>query len=170
MDILDYTEGLAAKSLEVARKAYDDLHERAYKLATVLVGGGGAIGAYALGRFGAAAQPLEWAPIAALALSWFSIAGLLVIRGATSKDLSPGNGPMNVRSYYDARLAEHSADPDKALSITRNAELDLVQQRIEQYNDGCVQRALAIDSAYRCIASCSPLVPLLVAGLCWYIR
>lgn len=170
MDILEYTEGVAAKTLEVARSAYDDLHERGYKLATVLVAGGGAIGAYALGRLGAHVRAVEWAPLAALALSWFGIAALLVVRAATSKELSPGNGPDNLRDYYKARLAESPSDANEALTKTRNAELDRVQQRIKSYGEGCTARALAIDSAYRSVAFCSPSVPLVVAGLCLWLR
>ena len=171
MDILEYTEDVAAKSVEVARSAYDDLHERAYKLATVLVAGGGGIGAFALGRFGAPhALPVEWAPLAGLALSWFGIAALLVVRAVTSKELSPGNGPDNLRNYFKARLAEDPSDPEGALAKTRNAELDLVQARIRGYGGGCTERALAIDGAYRAVAACSPSVPLLIAGGCFWLR
>lgn len=168
MDILAYTEAVAAKSLEVARNAYDDLHERAYKLATVLVAGGGAVGALALGKLGTSASPIAWAPLAALSLSWFSIAGLLVLSGATSRLLSPGNGPDNLRNYFKERLGEGSAE-ETALAATRHAELDLVQRRLREYNAGCIARALAIDRAYWAIALCSPLVPLVVAGLALWI-
>lgn len=166
MDILTYTEAIAAKSLEVARQAYDDLHERAYKLATVLVTGGGAVGAVALSRLGTGTATIGWAPLAALALSWFAIAGVLVIGGATSKMLSPGNGPKNLRDYFAARLAEYPGDAGTALELTRGAELDLVQKRLRAYTNGCTVRAEAIDRAYWSIALCSPSVPLVVAVVC----
>ena len=38
-DILEYAEAVSEKSLAIARKSYDELHERVYKLATVLAGG-----------------------------------------------------------------------------------------------------------------------------------
>lgn len=166
MDILTYTEEVAAKSLEVAREAYDELHERAYKLATVLVTGGGAVGAFALSRLATSSTPVGWAPLAALALSWFAIAALLILGGATSKLLSPGNGPRNLRSYYSARLAEYPGDEAKALELTRDAELDLLQVRLRAYTHGSTVRSMAIDRAYWCIALCSPSVPLIVAAVC----
>lgn len=165
MDILEYTESISAKSLEVARSAYDDLHERSYKLATLLVAGGGAVGAYALGKFGPSATSISWAPLAALALSWFGVAMVLIVTGATSRPLSPGNGPKNLRNYFNARLAEDSS-AESALKATRNAELDLVQLRLRAYTEGCTARAEAIDIAYWSIAICSPSVPLIVAGVC----
>lgn len=170
MDIISYTEAVAAKSLEVARHAYDDLHERAYKLTTVLVTGGGAVGALALSRIGSPTGSIGWAPLAALALSWFAIAGLLVLGGATSKLLSPGNGPKHLRDYFAARLKEYPDDREKALEITRGAELDLMQKRLRAYTDGCTARAHAIDRAYRSVALCSPLVPLVVASACWLLE
>lgn len=166
MDILEYTEAVAAKSLDVARAAYDDLHERAYKLATVLVAGGGAVGAYALGKVGTDASLLTWAPLAALSLSWFGSAAVLVVGGATSRELSPGNGPNNLRDYFAARIAEVGGDADAALIITRNAELDRVQVRLKAYTAGCIARATAIDRAYWSIAAFSPLVPIIVAIFC----
>lgn len=168
--ILEYTEKVAAKSLEVARAGYDDLHERAHKLVTVLLAGGGGVGAFAVGRMQPGTQPIEWAPLLALALSWFGTAGVLVVRGMTSKQLSPGNGPKNLLNYYSARLQDSTSDPATALELTRRAELALVQQRLTSYNSGCIARAQAIDLAYRTLAICSPSVPLIVAALCYLLR
>lgn len=170
VDILAYTERVAATSLEVTRSAYNDLHERAYKLATLLVAGGGGLGTYALGKFGNKAAPLEWAPLAALALGWFLIAAVLVLRAAISKELSPGNGPKNLRAYFQARLSEHPEQPAVALEKTRNAELDLLQIRIDGYREGCIARALALDSAYRWMVIGSPTVLAIVAILCIWGR
>lgn len=169
MDTLDYVEARTDKTMAVLRQSYDDLHERAYKLATVLVAGGGAAGAYALGKIGVAdASVLSWAPIAALALSWFGNAAWLMWRGATSRQLSPGNGPKNLLGYHGERLSTLQ-DPVLAMEHTRLSELDLQQKRIRAYEDGCVNRADAIDLAYKIAAVGSPLVPAVIALACLWL-
>lgn len=162
MDTLVYVEQKASLSLEIARKSYDDLHERAYKLATLLVGGGGAIGAYALAKITASAAPMTWAPLAALALSWLAIAGQLIWVGATSNRVSPGNGSKNLLGYHKARV-EDGWSEEQAFSITREKELELMQTRLYAYMRGGDARVEAIDLAYRAVAIASPLVPLLTA-------
>lgn len=175
MDHLDYVEQRTARTLEVLRKSYDDLHERAYKFATVLVAGGGAAGAYALGKFSPVVAPITWAPLAALALSWFGVAAYLMWCGTTSRELSPGNGPENMLSQYDqwntyltsVQTVALQEQIDKlALERTRKDELALEQRRLTAYSEGCVYRADAIDAAYKLAAICSPLVPAVVAAFC----
>lgn len=171
-DILDYAEAQSEKTLIVARKSYDDLHERVYKLATVLTGGAGAIGVYALGKVGSG-DALQWVPLATLSAWWFVTAGVLVIRGATSSAVSPGNGPDNIRRYYLARLSEQPADSvdcdAAAMQITREAELDLQQIRIRNYTAGCTARAKAIDAAYKSVAI-SPTPAALAAIAAYFFR
>lgn len=162
MDVLDYVEDRAGKTVEVARKAYDDLHERVYKLATVLVGGGGAVGAYALSKVAEDPGATLWAPLGALSLSWLATAAQLIWVGATSRAASPGNGPKNLLGYYRARVDE-KWNAEDAFRITREAELDLLQGRISAYNDGCISRAEAVDRAYKTVAIASPLVPMATA-------
>lgn len=164
MDVLDYAEARSAKTVEVARKSYDDLHERAYKLATVLVGGGGAVGAYTLGKLAPGADPVAWAPLAALALSWLGTAAHLIWVAATSRAVSPGNGPENLLSYHKARLAD-GWSVEEAIRITREAELALEQARLRTYLQGCNERAEAIDRAYKAVAIASPAAPLVTALL-----
>lgn len=158
-EMLEYAERRSGKTLEVARKAYDDLHERAYKLATVLVAGAGSVGAYALGKLAADAQPVTWAPLAAMSLSWFSVAGYLVWRGMVARPMSPGNGSANLYEYYDA-LLKLGRDEGQALADTRREELQVEQRRIAKYSQGCSARAAAIDTAYKTLVIVSPLTPL----------
>ncbi len=165
MDPLGYVEDRTEKTMAVLRHAYDDFHERAYKLATVLVAGAGAAGAYALGKVGSAGGVMAWAPLAGLSLSWMGVAACLVWRGATTRELSPGNGPKNLLGYYDERLGTLQNEA-QALEQTRRAELALQQKRIGEYEAGCVARAHSIDMAYKSAAVCSPLVPAIVAAVC----
>lgn len=168
MDVLDYAEARSTKTVEVARKAYDDLHERAYKLATVLVGGGGAVGAYTLGKLAPESDPMTWGPLAALSLSWLGTAAHLIWVAATSRTVSPGNGPENLLSYHKDRLRDGWTAED-AFRITREAELALEQARIRTYSQGCNERAEAIDRAYKAVAMASPAAPLVTALLLKYL-
>ncbi|WP_304305871.1 hypothetical protein [Pseudacidovorax intermedius] len=157
-DHLDYAEAQGAETLAVLRQAYDDLYERAYKFSTVLVGGGGAAAIYALGR----ATSLEgtvlgWAPVAAVALSWFGIAGQLIWNAGVSRELSPGVGPGVLLAYYDVERTKGTAV--RALETTRRAKLGLQQLNVLAYQRGCIERALAIDLAYKTAAICTPAVP-----------
>lgn len=163
MNELDYVEQRSSKTLEVARQAYDDLHERAYKLTTVLVAGGGAVTAYVLSKVGTTTDSIVWAPLAALALSWFGIAAQLIWHSLTSQIVSPGNSARNLLGYFDARLQEGHAQ-ESALRVTRRAELEAEQLRLDAYKSGCIQRAEAIDRAYKAISIASPLVPAVVAA------
>lgn len=163
-ETLDYVERRSSKTLEVARKAYDDLHERAYKLATVLVAGGGGVGAYVLGKLSTDAVPIAWAPLGAMALSWFGVAGCLVWQGLRARPMSPGNGAGNLYEYHDALIGLGRNEP-QALTETRREELRLEQQRISAYSKGCSARAAAIDTAYKSLILCTPLTPLAVAVL-----
>lgn len=169
MDILEYTESVSKATLEVARKSYDDLHERVYKLATVLAGGGGAVGAYALGKIGSPGTALQTAPLSVLAMYWFGAVFFLLLKGATSNQVSPGNGPDNILGYYGARLAEQSSIEDAsalAMRVTRGAELDLMQARMNMYIKGCDKRASALDWTFIAIAL-SPIPPGVTALLIW---
>ncbi len=166
MDELEYVEKRSGATMAVLRQTYDDFYERSYKFATVLVGGGGALGAYALGKIGAAGvSPIAWAPVAALAFSWFGIAAQLIWSGAISRRLSPGNSPGNMIEYYDDRVAE-GHDATSALVTTRRAELILEHARAKEYAKGCVDRAEALDRSYRVAAICTPIVPAVVLGFC----
>lgn len=176
MDILEYAESVSEKTLEVARKSYDDLHERAYKLGTVLGAGAGAIGAYALGKVSDPNAIIQWAPLGTLSVAWFLIVGMLLRTGLTSRAVSPGNGPANIRSYFKARLSEQVAQIAEtnqeeldaarlnALKITREAELDLRQSRLARFIEAGDARARAVDRAYRQLAW-SPIAPLVTIGL-----
>lgn len=166
MDILDYEEATAERTLEVARRAYDMLHERVYKTAAALTAGAGATGGFALGKIGDPGAAIQWIPLSVLALYWFAVACFLILSGATSNRLSPGNGPEKLQAYYDHCLAEEvAAGVDKearALRETRKAELGLKQGRLDVYLKASNRRARAMDCTFRMIAA-SPVLPILAA-------
>ena len=167
MDIVDYSEKTANETLSFLRKSYDELHERLQKVVTALIGGAGAVAAYALTKVGSPADTMQLFGLGALAVSWFVIAGVAAIEGVTSRELSPGNGPDNIMGYYRARLAEGSSkeDPEsEALRATREAELILQQHRISEYSTGCTERARTLDWVYFSIAF-SPLAGVIVSAI-----
>lgn len=166
--MIEYVERRASATLDYVRKSYDDLYERAYKLATLLLGGGGGMTAYAMSQLSPDTSPLTWAPIGALALTWFGIAGALLWRGALSKLVSPGNGPENLLGYFQARRKDGWGEMD-SLAVTRRAELDADQVRLRSYIQGCEARADAIDCAYKSLAIFSPLTPLTVVLICLWL-
>jgi hypothetical protein len=161
-DLLEFAEKKADATLELLRASYDDLHDRTHKVLTGLLGGAGAVGAYALGTLSKGGDHLQGLPLGVLACAWFIIALRLALRAATSRELSPGNGPDNIRNYYAARLAELGASDSaesEALNLTRRAELDLQQKRIREYSTACSVRAEALDFAYKASAL-SPAAPI----------
>ncbi|KTT15838.1 hypothetical protein [Pseudacidovorax intermedius] len=170
MDWLDYAEATTERSLDVARKSYDGLHERVFKTATALTAGAWAAGAYSLASWVAERPPLHWCPLGVLAAYWFLVTYQLVLRGATATQLSPGNGWANLRDYYAERLEEQCADSQEreaaAFRATREAELDLKDARLKRYAEAVSRRAHALDQAFRLLAW-SPVLPVLAAAICW---
>lgn len=169
IDILGYTEKTVADTVGILRKSYDDLHERLQKLITALVGGAGAVAGFALTKYGAAADWLPRYTLCALAAAWFATAAVAMLRGGTTRKLSPGNGPQHITEYHDQALkyleSIGAADPKaEALVQTRREELRLQQERINLYRDASDERARTIDGAYRAVAL-SVLIPLLVYAI-----
>jgi hypothetical protein len=168
LDILDYAESKADNTLDYLRGSYDDLHERTHKTVTALVGGAGAVGSYALSKIGNPADRVLWSTLAALSVTWFVIAVVVALKGARTRELSPGNGPENITRYFHERLLSHPLELTdreyRALVTTREAELVRQQIRIKEYINGCTARARTLDGAYAAIAL-SPVAPLLVLGV-----
>lgn len=164
MDILEYTEDKVSSALEYLRGSYDDLYERLHKVVIALVGGGGAVGAYSLGRI-SAEDFVTGLPLAAMSVGWFAIALYVLLFGPQSRELSPGNGPKNILRYYDDCLAAASTDDDskeaRALAQTRREELRLQQKRLREFADACTERASILDRAYNLVVM-SPILPLAV--------
>lgn len=171
MEVLDYLEVCAAEQVDVLRKAYDDLHERAYKFATLLIAGGGAVGVYALTEFGKApGNLLGWAPIAGLALTWLGTAIVLLWSSVTARDVSAGPKIQSLKKRYQFELSIAGDDEGKAFKALREAALDRVPERVGVYVRACAARADRIDLAYRAAVVCSPSVPAIIVAACYWFR
>lgn len=164
MDALDFAEKRGEETLKYLRSSYDDLHERVHKIVTALVGGSGAVGAYAMTKMAGSDDHAQAISLVSLAAAWFIIAATVAIKGARSRNLSPGSGPGKIWNYHSARLHEIQFwildRADRALATTREAELSLQQQRVSEYIKACSDRAIVLDRAYVAVAF-SPLIPTL---------
>ena len=164
MDFLEFAEARGLATLAVARKDYDDSHERTYKLVTALVAGGGAVGAVALSRFQPGELALTWAPLSALALSWLGAGGWLAWVGLRPNEVSAGNSAQALLDYFDDRIAAGRTSADAELAA-RKAEVKLDRERLQKYLSASSRRAHYLGIAYR-LAACSPVAPLIVAAYC----
>jgi hypothetical protein len=159
MDALEFAEKVSGEALESAQSAYDDMQERVYKFASVLAGGAGGVGAYAIGKLGPQTPVSQVVPLIVLSVYWFSIVAVLLIRGARSTHLMAGTSSAAVRERVAKHKKEGASDED-ALWFTRWGHLSAVDAQIKQYADGATRRARALDNAYWCLAV-SPAVAAL---------
>jgi hypothetical protein len=157
MNNLEFAEKASSEALDDARKAYDALHERIYKFATFLAGGAGGVGVYALGKIGAANAASQFFPLAALSLYWFILVGAVLVKGASSRQLTAGTTSKAIRERLN-RYSSSGSNDENALWLTRWDQLASVDKQIEDYADGTSRRARSLDIAYTCLA-CSPAIP-----------
>jgi hypothetical protein len=162
MDALEYSEEIAGETLNQARDAYDAMHERVYKFATLVAGGAGGVGVYALGKIGTAGAHLQVWPLAALSCWWFVIAAAILLRGAASKKLMVGTSSAAIRRRLDKHLKAGKDDStETALWLTRWDQLAAIDDQIEKYSAAASQRALALDRAYWALVG-SPVIAVTV--------
>lgn len=172
MEMLDYMEREALRTLQALMAEYATAHGRVYQLATLLLGGGGGVGAYALGQWlrDGAAQVL-WLPLLAVSLWWFALAGVLLLGGGLSRRLGLGGTPDVLGAAYTAESGDFgdagASHNQLAVVKVRLAELATHQQRIEDWMRACAARTHVLDTVYR-LAACTPLPPCLVLGVLWW--
>lgn len=163
MDILEYSESISAATLNEARQTYDVLHERSHKLAALVAGGAGAAGVYALGKVGVEGGQIQLWAVGALSLWWFAIAGVVLRRGATSLELTPGSTTETLARTFNRHFA--SLEPEdaetKALTLTRWDQLTAADLQIDAYCRGGTIRAKTLDGAYLALVVLSSIVGIL---------
>lgn len=168
MEPIDYIERETTRTLGLLMAEYAASHERVYKLLTLLIGGAGALGSYALTRL--SAPPLQWAPLLALTAWWFGVAAYLMVRGVQSHWLGWGGTPNVLCGSFVQKGGDFGADRlqenQLALTNTRLEELAAHQERIVAYGKACSARARAMDAAYWAAAA-SPLPALATLAMVW---
>lgn len=161
MNTLEFAEQVANETLKDTRQAYDALHERIHKFMTLLAGGAGGVGIFALGKLGPASAASQIAPLGALCIWWFAIVGVVMLQGAKSRPLKAGTDSAAIRTRFLKHTVNiPSAPTDDALWYTRWEHLAAVDSQIESYASGTSARAHTLDKAYVCVA-CSPAVAAL---------
>lgn len=164
MDALEFAEKTSAETLDQVRGAYDKLHESVLKLATLVAGGAGGAGVYALGKIGTVGAHLQVWPLMSLSCWWFFIAGALLVRGAASNTLLAGTSSGAFRQRFEKHLKNAGAAGahDTALWLTRWDELAGVDEQIELYAAAASRRARVLDRAYLCV-----VVSPIIAGIAY---
>lgn len=163
MDVVDFMEEAATATLKVAAESYDAAYERVNKLATLLAGGAGAAGVYAIGKIGVRSDLFQVLPLLLLAIWWLGVAATLVLAGSKSREVNLGANSIELRKIYNEELAQLGSAEDSAthaLQQTRWRHLDAIDEQIRIYSEGLSARSEAIDKAYRALAA-SPVPALL---------
>lgn len=159
MDSIEYVEKTAAGTLTQACTAYDGMLDRVYKFSTLVAGGAGGTGIYALGKIGSLSAS-QVVPLAALSFWWFLIVGVTLFHGAKSNSMKAGTSADALRQ----RLLQHqrggTVDEATALWFTRWDQLCAMDLQIIQYSEAATRRAGTLDRAYWCLA-CSPAIAAL---------
>jgi hypothetical protein len=159
MDVVDFMEETATATLKVAAESYDSAYERVNKLATLIAGGAGAAGVYALGKIGVRSDLFQVLPLLLLAVWWLGVAATLVLARSKSREVNLGGNSIELRKIYNeelGRLASADDSATHALEQTRWRQLDAIDEQIRIYSEGLSNRSEALDRAYRALAA-SPL-------------
>lgn len=163
MTVVDFIEQTAAGTLKVAADGYDLAYERVSKLATLILGGAGAAGVYALGKIDARADLFQVLPLSLLALWWLGVGGTLMLSGSRSREVNLGASSLELRKIHNdevGRLESAVEAQTVALEKLRWRHLDAIDEQIAIYARGLSERSEALDAAYRALIA-SPL-PVLI--------
>lgn len=164
MEPIEYTEKIVEAALKEVRASYDALHERSYKFATLSLGAAGAVSIYALGKIGTPDSLWQVLPMAFLAVWWFGVASILLLKGAATNEMSAGTTSKSIRERIEkhAKVSTGESDLAHGLHLTRWDQAAGIDAQIKAFSDANIVRAEALDDAYKWIVS-SPLAGL--AGL-----
>lgn len=162
MDVLDYMEKEVGAHYALVLADYGAIYDRAYKVVTLLVGGGATVGVYALGKWVelAGKQPLMWAPAGALALWWFAISAVLLLCCMRSVLLSTGASADTLAKIYMGNkgvFGEFDLPSNQtALTGLRMSELSSKDAAMVEYRKVINRRQRVLKVGYLAIA-CTPL-------------
>ena len=158
METIDFAEKVVDASLKEARAAYDAMHDRAYKFATLTMGASGAVSIYALGKIGADGYLWHVIPMALLAAWWFVAASVLLLKGAASNEMAAGTTSAKIRERVTKHSKKGDSEPDleQGLNLTRWDQVAAADIQIQAFSAANIERAKALDAAYRWMVA-SPL-------------
>jgi hypothetical protein len=165
MDMLEFMEREGRATLAEVMREYAAAGERVFKLATLLVGGAGAVAAFVLARLDTL-QLWQWAPMALLAGAWAAAAGRLILRAGGSHVLGYGADTAQLENLFESKggdFVNPSASPGLFAAI-RLAELRRMDGECGKHMVVVAGRRAAIDCA-QWVAVGAPFVAGAVAAL-----
>lgn len=168
MQEIDYLEDQARRNAAFSLDNLDKINQRAQGLLTLLLGGAGGAGVYALGQLGKAeAVQVVWA-LASLSLWWFGLAALLAVRAVPTREVrAPANDGLTLLRQLQGPFTEYvkvataaGESPRDAFTLVREAELKVLHDTAAIYRNASSGIAAVLDKAYLCMAA-SPVAPAL---------
>lgn len=174
MNEVEYGERITADALQHARHAYDMLYDRIYRFATLVAGGGGAVGTYALAKLGETQISAHWIALLAVSVWLFFLSGIALWFGTSSNTLTAGTTAKAMRarinihetSWTRTTLQQsHTGTPindarETAFWLTRWDNLAAVDKQIESFSQATTRRAKALDWSHR-LLMLTPVVAIL---------
>lgn len=170
MEELAYLEEAGRRNAAFSLDTLDKLNQRANALLTLLLGGAGGAGAYALGQIDKAAGLWVVAPLVALSLWWFVLAAWVAMRAVPTREVrAPAGSGYALLQYLQGPLAQYvkteiaaGREPKDAFTLLREAELSTVHETAAIYRQASDGIATVLDRVY-IGAAASPVFAL--AGL-----
>lgn len=180
MNEVEYGEKITADALQHARHAYDMLYDRIYRFATLVAGGGGAVGTYALAKLGETQASAHWIALLAVSAWLFFLSGLALWFGTSSTTLTAGTTARAMRARINIHEARWTLDRlqqsdtgtpindarGTAFWLTRWDNLAAVDKQIESFSQATTRRARALDWSHRMLM----LTPLVAIAAHWIAK
>ena len=171
MDCLDFIEAQGQRNAAFSLEGLELMSKRAHALLTLLLGGAGATGAYALGQLGKPDSAWTVWALGGVSFWWFFLAAWVVVKVLRTQEVRPpacdGQALLEqsraLNDYVrDAKLEGES--PSEVLTMLREGEIKNLQIAGDGYKAASIAMAHALDSAYTG-AACTPVWALLGLSL-----
>jgi hypothetical protein len=174
MTELDYLEELSRRRTEYALDNLDRMKDRAYLLLTMLLGGAGGAGGFALGQIGSPYAVWVVAGLGALSVWWFVLAAVLAVAALKTRLVLPSErdgqtllehlrGPL---ADYVVAAKNNGESPRDAFTILRENDLKSARAAATSYRDASEAVGTILDWTYRFLAA-TPLVIFAVFLVVW---
>lgn len=162
---IDYLEDQARRNAAFSLDNMDRLTQRAQGMLTLLLGGAGGAGAYALGQIGRPDAVWAVASLGAVSLWWFALAAWVAVRLLVPHHVRPPAADgLSSLNYLRGPLAQWAQKAGKTkddqLLVMREQELQNLHNTAAEYRgvNGYMARHIRL---INCCAAASPLPALL---------
>ncbi|HEY5582562.1 MAG TPA: hypothetical protein VIK56_15635 [Rhodoferax sp.] len=159
MEILDFAEAQGQRNAAFSLETLELMSKRAHALLSLLLGGAGAAGAYALGQIGKPGGAWSLGALGAVSLWWFVLAAWVALRALRTQEVrAPAcDGQALVEHAralddYIKQAKYEGESPADVLTLLREGELMTLQKTADDYRSASKSIAQALDRAYLWIA------------------